>query len=348
MEKELPVPKCFDAPGTATERLVEMFVEMGQAKRTRVDPPPAQRAVFRKLHGVAHGHLVRHPDIPREWCVGIFAHERLDAWMRFSSDTAPSSPDLGSTLGIGIKLFGVPGENALGEAGNTADLIMQAASRFFVDDARQMVDFTYAGVVQRDYDAYLAKHPETNAILNAMTAPRGSVLTTTYWAILPFRLGGDIVKYRLLPETAPEDVPDDAPDYLAIDMRNRLSERGYRFVLEVQRRTDPETMPLDRAMVEWPRGRKPVRRDRDAGDPAQRVDARGQSDYGQGLAFNIWRVPLANSPCEESSIAVVRRTVYAAGADMRTAPTASRSRTRPSLAPRSPSRFRPTTASSRP
>src|SRR3546814_13146185 len=97
MEKDPPVPGCFDAPGTATERLVEMFVEMGQAKRTRVDPPPAQRAVFRKLHGVAHGRLERRDDMPQDWRVGIFAHERLDAWMRFSSDTGPTDPDLGRT-----------------------------------------------------------------------------------------------------------------------------------------------------------------------------------------------------------------------------------------------------------
>lgn len=317
MDKEMPVPKCFGAPGTATERLVEMFVEMGQAKRTRVNPPPAERAVFRKLHGVAHGHLIRHSDMPESWRVGIFEHERLAAWMRFSSDTTPTSPDLGSTLGIGIKLFGVPGKNALGETGNTADLIMQAASRFFVNDAQEMVDFTYAGVVQRNYDAYLAKHPETNAVLNAMTAPRGSVLTTTYWALLPFHLGEELIKYRLVPETAPEDVPDDAPDYLATDMVNRLSERGYRFVLEVQRRTHPKTMPLDKAMVEWPESESAFVPVATLEIPRQRVDARGQAEYGQGLSFNIWRVPEANAPSEESSIAVVRREVYAAGARLR-------------------------------
>lgn len=317
MDKELPVPACFDTPGTAAQRLVEMFVEMGQAKRTRINPPPAERAVFRKLHGVAHGQFVRHPAIPEELCVGIFAHERLDAWMRFSSDTAPSAPDLGSTLGIGIKLFGVPGENALGEASNTADLIMQNASRFFVNDSQEMVEFTYAGVVQRDYDAYLATHPETNAVLNAMTAPRGSVLTSTYWAILPFHMGNEIVKYRLVPDTAPEDVPDDAPDYLATDMVNRLSERAYQFVLEVQRRTNPDTMPLDKAMVEWPEDESPFIPVATLQIPRQRVEARGQSPYGQGLSFNIWRVPPTNAPSEESSIAVVRRDVYAAGARMR-------------------------------
>ncbi|MCY0095744.1 LodA/GoxA family CTQ-dependent oxidase [Hoeflea ulvae] len=317
MEKEPPVPECFETEATSAERLIEMFVEMGQAKRTRVDPPPAQRAVFRKLHGVAHGYLERHDDMPEHMRVGIFAHQRLKAWMRFSSDTGPTSPDLGSTLGIGLKLFGVPGENALGEQGETADLIMQAASRFFVNDAKEMVEFTYAGVVQRNYNAYLARHRETNDILNAMTAPKGSVLTTTYWAILPFHLGDEIIKYRLEPETAPENVPDDATDYLKTDMVNRLSERDYRFVLSVQLRTNPDTMPLDKAMVEWPESESEFRPVATLVIPRQRVDARGQSDYGQNLSFNIWRVPPENRPSEESSIAVVRRSVYAAGAALR-------------------------------
>lgn len=317
-DKDYPVPSCFDNPKEAARRLTEMFVEMGQAKRIRTGQRPAERAVFRKLHGTAHGRLERLDSMPKAWRVGIFAHERLDAWMRFSSDTAPMSPDLGSTLGIGLKLFGVPGEKALGGAGDTADLIMQNFDRFFVDNAQEMVEFTYAGVVQQDYPGYLQAHPKTNHILNEMSdRVEGSCLTTTYWAILPFRLGGEVVKYRLTPETAPENVPDDATDYLAVDLANRLSEREYAFTLSVQRRTDRRTMPLDRATVPWPETKSefvPVAR---LVIPRQDVCARGQAEYGQGLSFNIWRVPEENAPHPDSSIAAVRREVYAAGARLR-------------------------------
>ncbi len=317
MEKELPIPKCFDRPGEAAERLTEMFVEIGQARDTRLNPPPAQRAVFRKLHGVAHGWLERHADVPDDWRVGIFAYERLKAWMRFSSDTGPADPDLGSMCGIGIKLFGVPGENALGEHGETADFIMQNIDRFFLNTAKTMVEFTYAGVVQKDYDTYLAKHPDINDVLNAMSAPRGSCLTNSYWAILPFHLGEQVVKYRLVPQTAPEDVPDDANDYLRIDLTNRLAKREYRFTLEIQLRTNPETMPLDEANAVWPEAESPFVPVATLVIPQQRIDAPGQADYGQNLSFNIWRVPPANRPNDQSTIAVVRRTVYAAGAAMR-------------------------------
>jgi hypothetical protein len=313
MNKELPIPKCFDDPADAAKRLTEMFVDIGQARDTRLGPPPAQRSVFRKLHGVAHGWLERRHDIPEAWKIGIFAHPRIDAWMRFSSDTGPTDPDLGRMCGIGLKLFGVSGENALGEIGETADLIMQNIDRFFLDTAKTLVEFTYAGVVQHDYDTYLAKHPEINDVLSAMNAPRGSCLTNTYWAILPFHLGDDLVKYRLVPETAPEDVPDDGNDYLRTDLTNRLAGRDYRFVLEVQRRNNPATMPLDEANVVWPEAESPYVAVATLVIPRQRIDAPGQADYGQSLSFNIWRVPPANRPSDQSSIAVVRRDVYAAG-----------------------------------
>jgi L-Lysine epsilon oxidase N-terminal/L-lysine epsilon oxidase C-terminal domain len=317
IKKEPRIPECFDTSSSATQRLVEMFVEIAQARRTRNNPPPAERAVFRKLHGAAHAWLERRPDVPEAWRVGVFAHERLEAWVRFSSDAAPTDPDLGTTLGVGIKLFGLPGEKSLGDAGDTADFILQNASRFFVDDAKEMVEFTYAGVVQQDYTTYLAHHPKTNDILNAMTAPRGSVLTSTYWALLPFHLGAQVVKYRLEPHAKPEDVPDDAPDYLSTDMTNRLAQGEYRFTLSVQLRTNDATMPLDRATVEWPESESPFVPVATLVIPRQGVCAPGQAAYGQALSFNIWRVPHDNRPSEHSSIAVARRDVYAAGAAMR-------------------------------
>jgi hypothetical protein len=312
-----PIPPCFDCATMSTERLVEMFVGMVQKRRIALGQKPAQRPVFRKLHGVAHARFEVAPSLPRKMRVGIFAHDTLDAWLRFSSDTSPTDPDLESTLGIGIKLFGVPGRNALGEEGDTADFIMQNFPVFFVDTAKDMCEFTYAGVVGGNYDPYLATHPKTAKILHDMAKVEGSVLTTAYWAILPFRLGGELVKYRLDPETKPQNVPDDSTDYLAVDMENRLAEREYRFRFMIQRRTNPRTMPLDKAMVEWPVSESRYIHAATLVIPRQDIGKRGQGDYGQDLAYNIWRVPEANAPAEESSIAVVRREVYKASAGVR-------------------------------
>jgi L-Lysine epsilon oxidase N-terminal/L-lysine epsilon oxidase C-terminal domain len=314
-------PPCFDCENQPTERLVEMFVGIVQQRRIKLGQKPAERPVFRKLHGVAHGTLRMRDDLPDDLKVGVFARRELTAWVRFSSDTSPTSPDLASTVGIGVKVFGVPGLNALGEQGDTADFIMQNFPVFFVDDAKAMCEFTYAGVVLGDYPSYLAKHPKTNQILDEMQKVEGSVLTTTYWGILPFLAGSGAdplaVKYRLDPETPPENVPDDANDYLATDLRSRLAKRAYRFRFMVQRRTNPATMPLDEATKEWPESESPFVHVADLVLDQQDVEARGQPEYGQALAFNIFRVPPEQAPVPQSSIAAVRKAAYAASAAVR-------------------------------
>ena len=312
------IPPCFDCEGHATERLIDMFIRMGQERRIRLGQTPAERSVFRKLHGIAYGWFEVREDIDPDLSAGFLAADKLDAWVRFSSDTDPALPDLGSTLGIGIKLFGVPDSDGLGEAGTTADILMQNFDRFFVQNAKDMCEFTYAGVVQGNYDPYLAAHPDTKSVIDAMgNKIEGSVLTATYWAILPFHLGDEIVKYKLEPETEPQDVPNDSTNYLAVDIANRLAQDEYRFRFMVQRRTNPTNMPLDQAMKIWPVSESPFEHVATLVLPRQNILERGQSDYGQGLSFNIWRTPQENAPCDESSIAVVRKSVYLAGAKAR-------------------------------
>ena len=41
-----------------TNRLKEMFVEMGQKTRIEKGQKPAERAVFRKQHGIAYGQFI--------------------------------------------------------------------------------------------------------------------------------------------------------------------------------------------------------------------------------------------------------------------------------------------------
>lgn len=316
MQNNKGIPPCFDDPAQSTDRLKELFVDVVQEGRIRNGQRPAERAVFRKLHGVAHARLDMLDTIPEHLKVGVFAHQRLDAWVRFSSDTAPGSADLGTTTGIGIKLFGLPGPKALGEDGDTADFIMQNHPVFFVDTAQDMVEFTYAGVVDKNYNAYYAQHPKTKQILADMAKVEGSVLTATYWAILPFHAGESrFVKYRLEPETPPENVPSNEADYLAVDLQRRLARREYRFRFMVQVRTNEATMPLDEATVEWPVDESPFVQVGTLVLPRQEVGARGQPEYGQGLSFNIWRVPEAQRPT--GSIADARKVVYAASAHKR-------------------------------
>lgn len=308
-------PPCYDCANDSTARLEQMFVEIVQKRRISLGQNPAQRPVFRKPHGVAAARFVVSRDLPLNLQVGVFVPgAEYPVWLRSSSDAAPTDPDLTTTVGIALKLFGLPGPKLEGGDSETVDFIFQNHDIFFVDNAQEMCEFTYAGVVQGDYGPYLAAHKKTADILNEMAQVEGSVLTTTYWSVLPFKFGeGRHVKYKLAPDRPPENVPNDAPDYLAIDMADRLRRGEYRFGFYAQ--FQKPGMPLDQATVRWSEAESPPVRLATLIIPAQDITARGQANYGENLSYNIWRVPAEHAPVE--SLAEARRRVYAASAHVR-------------------------------
>ncbi len=315
-EKINPERPCFDCADDPIGRLRQMFVDIVQTRRIRLGQRPAKRPVFLKPHGIVHGRFEILPDLAQELRVGVFASQgSLRAWVRFASDTLPTNPDLKTTCGIGLKLFGVPGPKLLGD-GDTQDFLLQNFDVFFVDTARDMCEFTEAGVVGGNYEPYLRTHPVTARLLKEMEKVVASVLTTSYWSGLPYSFGKDrFVKYKLEPEQHDGTQPPNDPDYLASDLARRLSEREARFRFLVQFRTDPAKMPLDQATVRWEESEsKPVhvatlillRQD---------VDALGQAGYGENLAFNPWHCLAEHRP--QGSISDARRVVYAASAEER-------------------------------
>ncbi|HEY0075146.1 MAG TPA: LodA/GoxA family CTQ-dependent oxidase [Abditibacteriaceae bacterium] len=306
---------CWACGEDPAGKLKQMFVDIVQTRRIQQGQSPAMRPVFRKVHGVAYGHLEMQSDLPDELRVGVFALQKLPAWVRFSSDASPTDPDLRSTCGIGIKLFDVPGEKLLGD-GATQDFLMQNHDVFFVDTATDMCEFTRAGVVEGNYDPYIHTHPVTKKILASMQQKvELSVLTATYWSVLPYAFGeGRFVKYKLEPEQAHDsEPPSDDRDYLASDLARRLLGGEARFRFMVQFRTGD--MPLDQATVLWSEQESPPLHIATLVLPRQDVCAMGQAAYGENLAFNPWHALPEHEP--QGSISAARKVVYAASADER-------------------------------
>ncbi|MDC0723551.1 LodA/GoxA family CTQ-dependent oxidase [Nannocystis bainbridge] len=278
---------------------------------------PATRPVFLRLHGVAFGRFEISPDLPEELRVGLFvpgASHR--AWVRFSSDLQPGRPDLGGTLGIGIKLFDVEGPKLLepDTEARTHDFILQNHPVFFVDDAAKMCAFTCASL-NGQLDAWLADNPVTAQILKDMEKKVDSALDSPYWSVLPYSFGQRHVKYKLVPEAAGEGPPVDVadPTYLRADLHRRMAAGEARFGFYVQLKQ--ADMPLDRATVEWSERESPPVRVGTLVLPQQDLDARGQSAYGENLAYNPWHALPAHAPA--GSISDARRVVYRASADNR-------------------------------
>jgi hypothetical protein len=88
-----------------------------------------------------------------------------------------------------------------------------------------------------------------------------SPLELTYWSGSPYWLdppgttGGRAVKYSLVPHSAGTPVPGDPnslpDDYLSLALGRHLRTREAVFEFRVQPQTDPVTMPVEDASIEW-------------------------------------------------------------------------------------------------
>lgn len=313
-------PALCECTTDPTRALTTMFVDMVMGRRVAAGQCPVHRPVFLKPHAVAHGRFVIQPNLPADLRVGVFAGRSYPVWVRFSSDTLPSRPDLKTTCGVSLKLFEVPGGKLLDPNATTHDFLFQNHDVFFVDTARDMCEFTHAGVVGGDYGPYLKDHPRTNEILEAMSRPVPSLATIEYWSVLPFQFGPDRqVKYKLEPVLPPDAAPppseNPATNYLYLDLKDRLlrGELAFRFL--VQFRTDPERMPLDAATHRWSEMESRPIHVATLILPRQDTDALEQAGYGENLAFNIGHALPEHQPL--GSLAEVRMSVYAAAAHYR-------------------------------
>ncbi|WP_212005414.1 hypothetical protein [Chitinophaga sp. HK235] len=315
-EEAANLPDCGADPIAS---LKNMFIDRVQRPRALDGQCPVRRPVFTKAHGSAKATFEVHPSVPPEERIGVFAHPKLDAWIRFSSDTKPGLGDLKSTIGIGIKLFDVPGPKLLDgeEDALTADFILQNHDVFFVDTAKDMCEFTYAGVVLHDYDSYLNDHEETAKILDEMEKEVLSVVGIEYWSCLPYAFGNKYVKYKLRPLeiTVLPPIPPNNPNYLRDELKQRLLKGPVRYELCLQFQKDEQSMPINRATVRWDEKVSVPRPFATITLHQQDIDDPGQMAYAENLSYNPWHTLAVHRPA--GSISEARKVVYQAGAAQR-------------------------------
>jgi hypothetical protein len=291
-----------------------LFIDQFQLVRIQNGEKPAERAVFRKQHGVAKAKLSVIDSCPAEFRVGLWAGGPYVTWARWSSDTPPTTPDSNdSTLGLAVKLFGVPGRTLATDdpLATNADLLFQNSDIFFVDNVQEMC------AISQDDAAFEANHKRSSLILDEMKKQESSVLTARFSSTLPYALGDAIVKYRLVaaPPTGPAGSAGSTPNYLAEDLKRRLQAGAAAYLLEVQRFVDQSVTPIDRATVRWEEKIAPFVTIARIDFPAQDIDTPGQAAYGESLAFSPWRTLHENRPL--GSIADARRIAYPASAAVR-------------------------------
>lgn len=311
------------------ECLRHMFCDLVQKKRVAQGQCPARRPVFLRTHGIMKGTFTILNGLPKDLKYGLFKKSGdFPAYVRYSSDLSDGRPDWMSTIGIGIKVFGIPGEKVVSDDGaDTADLLLQNVPFFFVDNAKEMCNFTKASLEGWGDEWVQQNAPNTNELLDKMAKPIRSVLETQLWSVVPFRLGPDnYCKYIVRPGTSTfagdPDIND--PDFMGKDLAARLALGPVTLDILIQKRPDAATygeayleehFPLDRATVVWDEKIAVPVKVATIHLPQQDITADEQQTYGDWLAFNIGRVPHDNSPV--GSVAEARMSVYQTSANYR-------------------------------
>ena len=301
------------------EHTRHQFVDVVQGHAIASGVRPVRRAVFRKTHGVVHANMTLDPARPEDIRHGIFDADEYSVWIRFSSDIAPTDSDsVNGTIGIALKLFGVspPTLAEVDPNAPSADLLLQNYDVFFVDTGYDMCVFTDLSLKGREEEWY-EHHPETKSILAAMQKREVSLLTATYWSVLPYACGHErAVKYRLSPLSGGSSLaPDSDPNRLRLDLAESLTRHASTFILSIQVPRPGINPPLDRATVRWTEADAPFIPAARIDIPAQNINTEGQETYGDALAFSPWRVPEVNRHL--GSIAESRRRAYPSSASQR-------------------------------
>jgi hypothetical protein len=312
-----PDPEGEFDPAVA-DRIAALFTDIINMRHPPGDRA-VKRAVFLKPHGCARAQFEVLSGLPGRFRTGLFYRPaKFDAWVRFSSDTIPITSDLrGNTIGFAIKLLGVRGPKILPgeEQATTHDFLLQNHQVFFVDTARDFLEFTET-VFTRTTPTYLQQHPTTDAILKAMSKPVANVLGSTYWSTTPYRLGGyEYAKYKVVPcgELADEPQPAETePNYLRARLERHLRAHGACFEFQVQLRQGTE-MPLDRATVDWNEAVSQPHSVAVITIPPQEVTSNGRAC--ENMSFTAWHALASHRPV--GTVNRARGVVYKKLADLR-------------------------------
>jgi hypothetical protein len=291
----------------------------------------APRGAHAASYGLVAGELEVLGGLPGEYAQGLFSSLRTyDAVIRYSNGVAHIGADglLGPILGMGLKLFGVPGRSLLdGESSSTLDIPLINSPVFFSDTAhdylttRRLLDglpdslattaarnrvlrqlLTGGGTAKPDDWRW----DELLAFVSLLSIERQHLFLYRYYSIGAMRFGRYMARLRIGPTTdtaasvAHRSVDTDAEgEPFRRTLVAETAERAHTFTLEAQLCTDLSTMPVDNSAVAWPEGLSPFRAVALLRVHAQDISDQRNIEAADATAINPWRTRLEHAPLGE-------------------------------------------------
>jgi catalase len=305
---------------------------------------PAQRDAHPKHHGTVEAELIVDPNIPEDLRYGVFATpgRRYQAWIRFSNAFRVRHDMERDARGIAIKLLGVNDDQA------TQDFLMVTHSAFFAATATDFLEFPAAvgstgpktAGALRAIRFFFRLHPPFRFRFRAFRAfgktriRAMSPLAIRYFSQTPYRLGPHEVKFSVRPAVPPStgerfrfwlrtlpwrfrvlsflksSASSASEHFLRDELFRALTSGDVSFDFLVQRRADPDRMPLDNATVVWSERRSPYVKVATLRLPKQALTAAAITErltFSEHLSFTPWHT-VAHEPL--GSINQARRIVY--------------------------------------
>jgi hypothetical protein len=309
---------------------------------TAEGPAGTVRDAHAKGYGVVRGEVDILSGLPAEYAQGIYASSGTHgALIRFSNGSPHAGADarLGTSVGLALKMFDVPGKCLLEDEPDThtfdyttinapiffcntvehylflQDLFLQASTYFAHGPSgahRFYTDFvTGKGTLEEDDWAW----DELMAMLKLKMIPSVNPLLSSYWSMGAVRHGDCIAKVRIAPEPDCADavVRRDIEPGLVSELTRpalvaELQERPYAFDIQVQLCTDLQRMPVGDLTVEWPESLSPYVTMARLRIPQQDISGPDNVEKMDSLSFTPWRVTAEHAPL--GSIMRARKEVY--------------------------------------
>jgi hypothetical protein len=332
-----------------TAEIVDFWEKTVRESPTREGTGRAVRGAHAKTLGVVKAEVEIRGGVPAPHAQGIYARPgRHGALIRFSMANNHLGPDalLGSVLGFAIKIFDVDGTKLVEDApdSSTFDLVLKNRPTFIANTAKH---YLFIQEIGNDAAKYLARGKagfrelltdlltgkgtlsqeewaweEMFAFVKAATeTPVRNPLLSTYSTMGAVRHGDYVAKLRVAP--SPENAAraihheldlNSGPDVFGPTVADELHARAFDFDLQVQLCSDLDAMPVNDVTVEWPERLSPFVTVGRVHLPRQDISGSANSDKGDALAFNQWRVTAEHQPLGE--IMQVRR-IYSTSAKVR-------------------------------
>ena len=292
-----------------TREMVALIKQITLERRAQ-DPEGLMRRFNQvKTIGCATGEMK--VDAPASHAAGLFATESTyPVTLRFANATKFDDQEA-DFRGLSLRVHGVDRATGAGGIMGVQDFIMNNHPALIAGTPETFLEFIRAsnkGII--GMLGFLATHPGSIPIVYFGSANHTSPLAVNYYSTTPFRHGeGAAMKYAVLSCDPPGTrVAADHENYLRNALQHDLSATPHCLSFQVQLQTDPDSMPIEDASVEWPEDVSPYVTVARITLPVQQVTNDQALSNCEQMLFNPWNALPEHQPL--GGINRVRKSVY--------------------------------------